>query len=213
MAVAGLWGFQTARYIPHWRNNDAFFDYGIQASPNSAEVHLVHGVGLQFRYHDFEGAAREFREAIRLDSESLHPAPGVTYNSYIGLGQVALLEGREAEGLAYFDRATRLSPGSFFAYDELGSFYFPRGDYARAAAYYERSVQVDPEDTEALYTLGLCRMKLGSPAQAAEQFHSARTVDPAFSQAYRAEATALAASGDASGAARVRASIPSGDEN
>ncbi len=206
--LAAFWTVQTVHAIPRWRNNESLFNYGMQASPNSAEVHQVHGVVLQFRDHDLKGAAEEFRAALRLDAASIHPAPGVTYNAEIGLGQVAQLEGRDAEALTYFDKAVRISPGSFFAYDVLGAFYFPRGDYGHAAEYYQRSVLVDPQDVEALYVLGLCRMKLGLPANAAGQFHSARVVDPTFSQAYVAEAMALDAAGDASAAARVRASIP-----
>ena len=206
--VAAFWTMQTVHAIPRWRDNDSLFDYGIQSSPNSAEVHQVHGVVLQFRDHDLNGAANEYRAALRLDAASIHPAPGVTYNANIGLGQVALLEGREAEALEYFHKAVGISPGSFFAYDVLGAFYFPRADYAHAAEYYQRSVLVDPQDVGALYTLGLCRMKLGMPVNAAAQFHSARIVDPTFSQAFLAEATALDAAGEASSAARVRASIP-----
>ena len=205
--VAMLWAVQTMRTVPHWRNNDALFDYSLCVSPNAAEVHAVHGVVLQFR-NDLAGAALEFRTALRLDAQSLHPAPGVTYNSYIGLGQIALTQGREQEALDYFNRAVVLSPGTHFAYEVLGSVYFPQGDYARAAGYFQNAVRVDPQDVEARFYLGTCWMKLGRPAQAAEQFHAAREVDPEYSQAYGAEAAALEAAGDKAGAARVRASIP-----
>ena len=97
--------------------------------------------------NDLEGAAREFRTALRLNAQSLQPTPTVTYNSYIGLGQVALLQGREPEALDYFNQAVHLLPDSDFAYDVLGSVYFPRGDYARAAEYFQQAVRVNPQDT------------------------------------------------------------------
>lgn len=206
--VAAFWTVETARTIPHWRNNDALFDYSLRISPNAAEVHQVHGVVLQFRDNDLDGAAREFRTALSLTEQSLHPSSAVTYNSYIGLGQVALLQGRETEALDYFNQAVRLSPGASFAYDVLGSVYFPRGNYAQAARYLEASVRVNPQDVQARFSLGLCWMKMGKPAQAAEQFHAAREVEPTFYQAYAAEASALVAAGDKAGAAQVRASIP-----
>jgi protein O-mannosyl-transferase len=207
-SVGVFWAVQTARTIPNWRDNDSLFGYGLQVSTRSAEVHQVHGVVMQFRDHDLDGAAREFRTALQLDAESLHPAPGVTYNSYIGLGQVALLQGRESEALGYFHKAVGISPGSFFAYDVLGSFYFPRGDYPHAAAYYRRAVEVDPQDTSGRYALGLCWTKMGMPSQAAEQFHAARVTDPEFNMAYTAEAAALEAAGDHAGALQVRALTP-----
>ena len=48
-AVATLWAAQTVRIIPHWRDNDALFDYSLRVSPNTAEVHVTHGVVLQLR--------------------------------------------------------------------------------------------------------------------------------------------------------------------
>jgi tetratricopeptide (TPR) repeat protein len=206
--VAAFWTLQTARTIPHWRNNDSLFDYSLRISPDAAEVHQVHGVVLQFRENDLDGAAREFRSALSLNEQSLHPSPAVTYDSYIGLGQVALLQGRETEALEYFNKAVQLSPSSYFAYDVLASVYFPRGDYARAAGYLQESVRVNPQDVQARFSLGLCWMKMGKPARAAEQFHAAREVDPTFYQAYAADAAALDAAGDTAGAAQVRASIP-----
>jgi tetratricopeptide (TPR) repeat protein len=196
------------RTIPHWRDNEALFDYSLRASPNAAAGHVSHGVILQLRDNNLGGAAREFQTALRLNTQSLQPTSAVTYDSYMGLGQVAFLQGREPEALDYFNKAVHLLPNSFFAYDVLGSVYFPRQDYARAAGYFQQSVQVDPQDVEARFYLGSCLMKMGKPTQAAEQFHSAREVDPTFYQAYVAEAAALDAAGDKTGAARVRTSIP-----
>jgi len=205
--TGGLWAAQTLGTVPHWRNNDALFGYSLRVSPDAAEVHAFHGVVLQFQDNDLEGAAREFRTALQLDAQSLHPAPGVTYNSLIGLGQIALIRGREPEALDFFNKAIRISPGTYFAYDVLGSVYFPRGEYATAAEYFEKAIHVDPQDEESRFFLGTCLMKMGRAAQAAEQFHAAREVDPTFSQAYLAEAAALDAAGDKAGAVRVRALI------
>jgi tetratricopeptide (TPR) repeat protein len=206
-AVATLWAIQTVRTIPHWRDNQAFFDYAVHASPNTAEVHMSHGLLLQLRDNDLGGAAREFQTALRLNTQSLRPTPVVTYDSNIGLGQVALLQGREHEALDYFNKAVHQLPDSDFAYDVLGSVYFPRGDYARAAGYFQQAVRVNPQDLGARFFLGTCLAKMGKPAQAAEQFHAAREVDPTYSQAYVAEAMALGAVGDKAGAARVRSEM------
>ncbi len=206
--VAALWAVQTVRAIPRWRDNDALFDYSLLVSPNAALVHVSHGVVLQMRENDFNGAAREFRTALRLNAESFRPLPVVTYNSYIGLGQVALIQGREAEAIDYFNKAIHMMRNFNFGYDVFGSVYFPRGDYARAAGYFEQAVHANPQDVVARFYLGSCWMKLGKPAEAAEQFHAAREVDPTYYQAYGAEARALEASGDKAGAARVRSLKP-----
>jgi Flp pilus assembly protein TadD len=204
VAVATLWAAQTVRIIPHWRDNEALFDYSLHVSPNAAEVRASHGVVLQLLENDLDGAAREFRTALRLNAQNFRPTPAVTYTSYIGLGQVALLQGREPEALDYFDKAVHLLPNSSFAYDVLGSVYFPRSDYARAAEYFQQAVRVNPQDLGGRFFLGTCWMKLGKPAQAAGEFRAAREVDPDYFQAYEAEARALEAAGDRAGAARVR---------
>ena len=160
------------------------------------------------RENDYNGAAREFRTALRLNAESFRPLPVVTYNSFIGLGQVALIQGREAEAIDYFNKAIHLMRNFNFGYDVFGSVYFPRGDYARAAGYFEQAVRANPQDVVARFYLGTCWMKLGKPAEAAEQFHAAREVDPTYYQAYGAEARALEAAGDKAGAARVRSLKP-----
>jgi len=209
LAIVGvLWAAQTVRTIPHWHDDDALSGYSLAVSPNAAGVHIAHGVALQFQDGDLDGAAREFQTAMRLNAQSLQPIPLVNYDCFIGLGQVALLQGREAEALDYFDRAVRLSPNSTFAYNVLGSYYFPRRDYARAAEYFQRVVRLNPLDTGARFFLGTCWMKMGKPAQAAEQFHAAREVDPGYSQAYMAEAAALDAAGDKAGAKSVRSEMP-----
>jgi Flp pilus assembly protein TadD len=207
-AVATVWAVQTMRMVPHWRDNDALYDYALRVSPNNAEVHVTHGVVLQLRDGNLEGAAREFRTALRLNAQSLEPSPAVVYNSYVGLGQVALDQGREPEALDYFNQAVRLMPNSGFAYNVLGSVYFPHGDYARAAEYFEQAIRVSPQDVGARFYLGTCLGKLGKPMQAAEQFHAAREVDPSYFQAFLAEAAALDAAGNKAEAARVRSEMP-----
>jgi tetratricopeptide (TPR) repeat protein len=203
-AVATLWAAQILRTIPHWRNNDTLFDYSLRVSPNSAIVHVFHGMILQYRERDYDGAAREFQTALRLNAQSLRPLSTVTYNAYIGLGQVALLQGREPEALDYLNKAVHLLPSFNYAYEVLGSIYFPRGDYARAADYFQQAVRTNPLDVLTRFYLGTCWMKMGKPAQAAGQFRAAREVDPDYVEAYEAEARALEAAGDPAGAARVR---------
>jgi Flp pilus assembly protein TadD len=209
VVVGVLWAAQTVRTIPHWHDNDALSDYSLAVSANTAELHVSHGVNLQFQKGDLEGAAREFQTALRLNAQSIRPTSAVVYNAYIGLGQVALIQGREQEALDYFDKAVRVAPNYSFAYNVLGSFYFPRRNYPRAADYFQQAVRVSPMDTGARFFLGTCWMKMGKPAQAAEQFHAAREVDPTYFQAYTLEAVALEAAGDKAGAARVRSEMPS----
>jgi len=202
--VICFWCFQDVRAVPNWRNNESLFGHSLNVAPDAGLVRIHHGLDLQFRERDLEGARKEFGTALRLNQASFHPLDDVAYDSYIGLGQIADLEGRHDEALAYFQEATRALPYHSFAYDILGTVYFPRGDYAKAAEYFARAVQVNPQDLSGRFYLGTCWMKLGQYRKAAEQFHAAGEIDPTYTQAYAAEAQALDGAGDARGAAEAR---------
>jgi tetratricopeptide (TPR) repeat protein len=166
---------------------------------------------LQYREHDLEGARKEFETALRLNQASFAPLNTVAYESYISLGQIADLEGRHDEALAYFQKATRTLPYHSPAYDILGTVYFPRNNYAKAAEYFAHAVQVNPQDLGGRFYLGTCWMKLGKYREAAGQFRAAREIDPTYTQAYTAEAQALDAAGDGAGAAQVRRLKPASE--
>ena len=208
LPVLGLlicfWCVRDVRAVPNWRNNESLFGYSLAVAPNAGLVRIHHGLDLQFRGHDLEGARKEFETALRLNQASFDPLNTVTYDSYIGLGQIADFEGDHDEALAYFQNATRALPYHSLAYDILGAVYFPRGDYVKAAEYFARAIQVNPQDLSGRFYLGCCWMKLRKHREAAEQFRAAREIDPTYAQAYAAEARALDAAGDAAGASQVR---------
>jgi tetratricopeptide (TPR) repeat protein len=198
-----FWCFQDVRAVPNWRSNESLFDYSLKVAPDAGLVHLQHGVELEFRERDLEGARKELETALRLNQASFVPLAAVTYDSYIGMGRISDLEGRHEEALAYYQKATRTLPYDSPAYDILGTVYFPRGDYAKAAEYFARAVQVDPQDLIGRFYLGTCYKELGKYREAVEQFRAAREIDPTYWQAYTAEAQALEAAGDVVGAAAV----------
>lgn len=205
--VMSLWIVQIVLAIPNWRDNQILVEYSIRQSPNSAMLHYSRGVELQFRFHDFEGATREFETALQLNKASFWPLTGIPYDTYICLGQIAYGKGQREEAISYFEKAVRISRMRSQAFDALGSVYFPRGDYAKAAEYFSKAVQVNHYDLGARFYLGTCWMKLGKYREAAEQFHAAAEIEPTYWQAREAEARALEAAGDPTGAARVR-SLP-----
>jgi tetratricopeptide (TPR) repeat protein len=141
--------------------------------------------------------------AIKLNHAAFIDLNSVTYDCYVGLGQIDAIGGHMDEAVDYFQKAIALTPTYSAAYDVLGSVYFPRGDYARAAGYFRQAVHANPLDVSARFFLGTCLMKLGQPAEAAQHFHAARDVDLNYIQAYIAEANALDAAGDKAAAAKV----------
>jgi tetratricopeptide (TPR) repeat protein len=170
-------------------------------------LHVVRGVVLQYKDLDRDGAVAEYHRALQLNAANLRPLASVTYDCYLGLGQIANLQGQRADAIGFFEKAVQVLPGYSLAYDALGSMYFPRGEYAKAAEYFVQAVRVNPQDLGGRFYLGTCWQKLGKYREAAEQFRAAREVDPTYWQAYEAEARALEVAGDAAEAARVRGMI------
>lgn len=209
-ALSGLallmlaWGFQTARVIPTWRDNETLLNYSIQQSPDASPLHYSRAVVLEFQHGDLEGATREYETALRLNQASFWPTGSIIYDTYMGLGRIAYRKGRADEAVSYFEKALRFSPKRSDAFDALGSIYFPRGDFARAAEYFAQALKANSYDLGARFYLGTCLMKLGKYRQAAEQFRAATDIDPEYWQAFEAEARALEAAGDAAGAAQAR---------
>ena len=199
-----FWMLETIQVVPNWRNNEAWTRRTGEQSPHSVLLHLQLAENLLFKEGDDQAALREYEEARRLNEASSWPMTGFGYPYNLGLGRMALRQGRTEEAIVLFQRAVQVAPQFGEAYDLLGSTYFAQRDFARAAAYFQRAISVNPYDLNAHFYLGTCWMKLGNFRQAAEQFHTARFVDPTYTQAISAEASALAAAGDAPGAAKVR---------
>jgi len=204
IAVMCFWTVQTVRAIPNWRDNETLVNHSLRQSPDAALLHAVRALILQYRHGDLDGATQEYETALRLNWASLRPLASVTYDSYLGLGQIAFRRGRREEAVAYFEKAIQVLPAHSPARNALGSVYFADRDYEGAARVFAEAVKVNPQDLGARFYLGTCWMKLGKNLEAAEQFRAAREVDPTYRQAYEAEARALAAAGKLEEAARVR---------
>ena len=203
-ALLLFWAIRTNLAVPQWRDNQTLANCSLQHSPEAAPLHIVQGWIFEYQKQDLVAAEGEFRAALRLNEASLRPLASVTYDAYIGLGQVAYRRGQTDAALKHFEDAVRILPNHVEAYKVLGSVYFPRGDYAKAAGYFAHAVKVSPMDLGARFFLGTCRMKQGKYREAAEQFQSATAVDPTYQQAYEAQARALEAAGEVDEAARVR---------
>jgi protein O-mannosyl-transferase len=209
--VAVWWTASTEAAIPHWRNSQALMNYGLKADANATAPHIYKGIDLQYRFGDLEGAAREYRTAIRINASNRPPIVPVVCQADLGLGQIANLEGHPEEALRFYHEVLRLCPDgheTFAVYDAMGSMEFLKGHYAEAAGLFRKAVKWGPVDVSGHYYLGTCEMKLGHPREAAEQFRIVRQIDPRLRPAYMAEVMALEAAGDSAEAARVRALMP-----
>jgi protein O-mannosyl-transferase len=209
--VAALWTVGTEAAIPHWRSSGALMRYGLRENPDSGTPYIYKAIDLEYRVGDLEGAAREFRTAMKVNQSSRPLLVAVVCQANLGLGEIAYFQGRSEEALKYFSEVLRLCPDGhekFAVYDAIGAMSFVKGQYAEAAENFRKAVQWGPADVSGHYYLGTCEIKLGHFREAAEQFHIVTQIDPSLRPAYMAEAAALDASGDTAAAARIRAGTP-----
>lgn len=84
-----LFTVQDRRAVPRWRDNDTLWNYSYQVAPQTALVHVHRALDLQYRYNNLPGASEEYETAIKLNQESFIDLASVTYDCWIGLGQIA----------------------------------------------------------------------------------------------------------------------------
>jgi cytochrome c-type biogenesis protein CcmH/NrfG len=203
-----FWTVRSVHATANWHNTESLVSHALTEHPDAAVPHLIKGIRMQYQQRDFDGAAREYQTALRLNRSSFRPLALVDSDAHLGLGQIAYLRGRTQEAIEIFTEVARTSPSPSPAYDALGSIFFSKRDYATGAGYFEQAVKANPQELGGRFYLGTCWMKMGKYREAAEQFRAARELDPAELQYYEAEARALEAAGDPAGAARVRGLKP-----
>jgi TolB-like protein/DNA-binding winged helix-turn-helix (wHTH) protein/Tfp pilus assembly protein PilF len=114
---------------------------------------------------DFDGAEREFQEAIRLD-----PAYPTAHHWY---GHLALARGQMDKAAAQFKEANSLDPLSLPVNVGVGwCFYFARR-YDEAIRQYRKTLEMDPNFALAHQTLGMVLEQKGAYAEAITEFQRA----------------------------------------
>lgn len=87
---------------------------------------------------DFDRAKDLFNEAVTIE-----PSAGLPQ---MGLGLLAVNQGRLAEGRERFERAVALEPGRSIFRSYLGKSYFEADNYSAASPEYARAKELDPND-------------------------------------------------------------------
>lgn len=92
-------------------------------------------------------------------------------------------QGRAADALKKFQRATQLDPNYGDAYYNIGSLYYQMKQYEPARDMFQKSVNLNPTDGQAKYNLGLTLEKLSRLGEAVNVLSQIPPSDPKFTQA------------------------------
>lgn len=98
---------------------------------------------------DYEGATREFRRAIGLDSspENAVKAYNLLATSYIQMG-------RTEDAIKAYKSSISMAPSDDTAHLQLGNIYFSQGRYSEAETEYTTAVKNNPISSTNLFSLG-----------------------------------------------------------
>ncbi|HEY1262412.1 MAG TPA: tetratricopeptide repeat protein [Terriglobales bacterium] len=101
-----------------------------------------------------------------------------SYTMLMGLGEIALDEGRTDDAIRGFEFVLARHPGDPAALQFLSEACLKKKDYAKAEASLTQLVKLDPNDVASRYNLGLAQFNLGKHAEAAASFEKAASLDP-----------------------------------
>jgi tetratricopeptide (TPR) repeat protein len=108
-----------------------------------------------------------------------------------GLGN----QGKYAEAIPFFEKATTLDPKFALAYYNWGVSLAEQGNYTEAIRLYEKATILDPKDAAAYYNWGVSLMKQGKNTEAITFYEKATALDPKLAIAYSNWGAALAKKG------------------
>ena len=188
---------------------EALLQRGLQALPDSGELHFLRGNALQVagrsaaaiesyekvlsvrRDHveAYSNIAVALRSAGRLQEAAAHlqrvaalrPADRAAHMQY---GAALLQLGRTDAAIEAFRRAVAADPKSAHALSSLGSAYAAQKRSAEAIEQYQRALAIDATHAFAYAGLGVEYNEQGRPREAMESLRKAIELDPAAAEAH-----------------------------
>ena len=139
-------------------------------------------------------------EAARADQAALTIAPD-TAMAHNGVGLLAIADGKTADAVKAFERATAIDSGNASYWANLGNARRAAGDRAGAEQAYRRALDVDPRTADAANGLGVLLVEANRPADAAPWFERAIAAAPDLVEARLNLAIALQTAGQTARAA------------
>jgi tetratricopeptide (TPR) repeat protein len=139
------------------------------AREGAVNPHLKKG-SLLLDAEDWDGALREYREAVQLDPNNAE--------GHIGVGQALGEKGDHQGALAEFREGLRLEPGSAEAHNGVGWILSSEGDIQGALKEFREAVRLKPDYAKAHFNIGWVLDQQGDLAGAAGEYREAIRLKP-----------------------------------
>jgi serine/threonine-protein kinase len=140
-----------------------------------------------FTRRDLDEAMTEFREAIRLQPDSI--------GAHGNLGAALLARGRWGEAIAEFREVIRLQPNDARAHSDLGASLARQGEWAEAITECREAIRLRPDDAEAHNNLSYALRGRGDLSEAITECREALRLQPDYALGHINLGAALQARG------------------
>jgi TolB-like protein/Flp pilus assembly protein TadD len=168
----------------------------VDLDPNLAEGHTALGNALRLYDHDWDGAEREYLQALKLNSNYI-PA-------YRGYAALLTTLGRAADSAAHIGRAHELDPLSVPIGIEMAWNAIAGRNYQIAIEHAERAAELEPASQAAQYVLGLAYEQVGRFDQARAALERSLAGEYRHASGLASLGHLCAISGQSEGALRTR---------
>jgi tetratricopeptide (TPR) repeat protein len=141
-----------------------------------AEAAAANDRGEQLRKKkDYDGAIKEFTEAIRID-------PGFSW-PYNNRGLAYAANGNFDDALKDYAEALRLDPNYTYPYNNRALVWAAKGEFDNAVKDYSEAIRLNPKYTFPYFNRGIIRERKGEYQQAIEDYAEAIQLDSKFAPA------------------------------
>ena len=134
----------------------------VEIDENLAEAHSSLGLVKVYYDHDWNGAEREFRKALRLNPDLV--------SAHQRFGSYLTFMGRFEESIRHYEIARDLDPLSLQINVNLATTYYLRGEYDRATKLLTKTCELDPNYIPTHFVLGSVYVQQGRLQEAIEEF-------------------------------------------
>jgi len=160
-----------------------------EADPNIFESELYHGLGqANLKVGKFDAAQSAEQRALDLRGNAYPEA-------LVGMGDIALLQGKPAEAVDRYRDALKLNSRLVGAAIGLGRASGALGNWSVAQAQFRDAVNLDPSSAEAHLWLGEALVRQSNPGAAIPEYARAIELKPHYPEAYFGLAQAQLAAG------------------
>lgn len=182
--VSLLYGFQTIRRNPDWKNDFVFYTRAAEASPNSSSMHNSLAHILRAEKGDLDGAERHALLALKLSATETPRDPRLEASAYLNLANVYIQRQQFAKALemAEMGLAADRSQPNLHAVHGVALMQLGRTDEAQRVFFEVH--QLLPNDELVLHYLGVIALQRREFDKAVSYFQKTLKILPTYADAH-----------------------------